>query len=129
MKHYTLHLTEGQAVALSQACELVSRLHMGQIKDLEWSVEYPGTQNREDVWALCDAMKHLMWPDYPNNANPGITSPEVHDVARVLYDLHQVIRKAIAGEKPEGSFPLVCYDTPMRTSGTECLAKCQVEEG
>lgn len=121
---YCLEITEAQARIIRDACELFSRLHMGQIDELR----HMNLSRRPDddylqTEFIIKALKLQLFPELAANAYYGIQSPEIPDSARIAYDLHQVIRRFLAGPKPEGEFSFVIYDEPMRTSEQVELAK------
>lgn len=118
----TLKINEEQAKVIRDACELFARLHMGQIDELRLLRLSPDNEYVQTEF-LFKVLKLQLFPELTANAYFGITAPEIPDKARVAYDLHQVIRKFLAGPKPEGSFPYVIYDEPMRTSQAVELAK------
>lgn len=100
---YTLTLTEDQARALSNAAELVSRLHMGQLDCLRELTCYPN-ENHEDIYRMLDDLRELMGlipKGGTRNTFFGITSPDITNTARTLFDLHQVIRHEIWRNTPD----------------------------
>lgn len=127
---YHLEVTKGQARIISQACELLARLHTGQLGELRL-LNWPDMETRDvrETEGLCMLLKEHLFPglEHPHSYH-GINSQEIPDEARVAYDLHQVIRRFLAGPKPEGGFPYVIYDEPRRTSETEELAKMRVKK-
>jgi hypothetical protein len=142
MKTYTLQVTEEQLKVISSACELLSRIQGGQIreafehlplkKDIDWSV-YHEIQDE-----LTKRMPEILedgidgWSSSFGVGHPDL--PKSHDIA---WDLYQVIRYEISTEKAiedgiiqnkgERKFPemmTVNYDTPMKFS-KEPLAKLE----
>jgi len=125
---YHLEVTKGQAKVISQACELLARLHMGQLGELRFLSLYKEARDIRETENLCMRMKAHLFPDLECYAHHDINSQEIPDEARVAYDLYQVIRRSLAGPKPEGGFPYVTYDEPRRTSGKEQLASITREK-
>lgn len=141
---YTLTLSKEQAQVLSQACEVLARLGIGQFRDaLEW---LPVTEFRPDGWhedmetigmLLSKHMKHNV-DGYRSNL--GIHHKDVSEQARIAWDLYQVIRYRTAWDraieqgivKPgeQRKWPemmQVHYDTPSKTS-TEPLATMEAKK-
>lgn len=115
----TLKITREQAKVISRACELLGRLMMGQVDE----IRHLNIRNRQSFVKtehLLKAIKLTLFPELAANAYYSITSPEIPDDSRTAYDIHQVIRHFLAGPRPEGSFPYVCYDEP-RNTGKEPL--------
>lgn len=114
----TLTMSRKQAEAIKRACDLLSRVYMGQFREvadynpgMDASVErYHGTQE------ALEHVKREAMPDYPRNAYRGIHHPELPDDARVLYDILRVIDHALAWkDNPEGGiFPR--FDEPRQIS-------------
>lgn len=140
---YTLTVTAKQAAVISQACELLTRLSLGQWH--EFIRHMPGDAFCHSI-ELEDELRPIMeeWlachPIGKNEvvidgwrSNLGIGSPDVSSEAKVAFDLHQVIRhrlawdKAVADGITDGQtrdwsrMMIVDYDDPMRY-GTEPLA-------
>jgi len=114
-----LKMTKLQAETISSACELMSRLYTGQLEELQrlfWRPQWSKLKT-ERIAKLIQQLKRecLEELDSPSSYY-GITSAEIPEIARVSYDLHQVIRHRLAGLKPPGSASFICYDPPMRTS-------------
>lgn len=136
MKTYTIELTERQAAIVSQACELVARLGINQVKEI---FEFlPIDFNNIDYSAYHDDQraiesilnKHMKKTPYNDSGEAR---------SNIAWDLYTVIRKEIAWEHAvqEGyiaskSDPRnwrkmmgVSYDDPMKTSN-QPLAKVTV---
>jgi hypothetical protein len=142
-KTYTLTITEKQARALMDACELLSRIQGGQIreafdylplkKDIDWSV-YHEIQDE-----LIRRMPEILeggidgWSSSFGVGHPEL--PESHDIA---WDLYQVIRHKLSWERAVDDGVIesensprkwsemmgVSFDPPMRF-GSEKLAKIE----
>ena len=120
---YTLHLTETQLAALSASAELLARLHMGQFSDLTTHLRVPSkfvSEFRADL----ENLKIHFGLDY--SSSWGIMNEEhVPDEARILWDIHQVIRRQLAYDHhpeitPENRWNTggwtVQFDDPYQTS-------------
>ena len=115
---YRLTLSTAQARAADKAIELLLRLKIGQFEHIpeavqDWTEDVDAfCRRRDEARPLLDALRVVF--------NPYSKDDEWHR----LYDLHQVIRKAIHDtENPEGrgvdSYP------PMCTAG-EKMARMEV---
>jgi hypothetical protein len=125
----TLTLSRKQAESIKRACDLLSRVYMGQFREV---AEYnPGVgASIESYHGTQEALEHVKreaMPDYPRNAYRGIRHPEVPDEARVLYDVLRVIDHALAWkDNPEGGiFPR--FDEPRQIS-QEPLPRISLED-
>lgn len=117
---YRLTLSTAQARAADKAIELLLRLKIGQFEEIPWAVrggDHPEEfcRKRDEAKPHLDALRKIY------GAQKG---DEWDDEWHWLYDLHQVIRKAIHdAEYPEttgvDSYPAVC------TAG-ERLARMEV---
>lgn len=122
---YELTLTEGQAQVISDALELFLRIHMGQLDSvvdvLEWQ-----RRDFETLHELRDELRKLspLATGIPcRSSYHGIHSKKIHDRSRVAYDLHQVVRHALAyARNPEPEITNIHKDAPRRSSQTEALA-------
>lgn len=110
---YTLTLTEAQARVLSSACELLSRIGMGQIEEC---AEYiPEEQIRKpDRLELKQALENL------TPLATGLSRGAYHSIAaagwmaRTAYDLHQVLRHRLAWDREPAGGIFVRFDEPHR---------------
>ena len=142
-KTFTLTLSEKQAQTISTACELMSRIHGGQIleafehlplkKDINWGVYH---EIKDD---LTKRMPEILMDGINGwNSSFGVGNkelPESHDIA---WDLYQVIRHHLSWQRavengivesmdsPREFLKMmgVNYDTPMNF-GSEPLAKME----
>ena len=118
---YRLEVSAEQARILRNACELYSRIGMGQFDRLldEFDAKWTGEEKE-----LCDRL-HVLLTGMPPNAYKSISAaPERF---RVAWDLVQIIRKQMyddSGHVPRGFAP-VDSDTPRRQSEHEALAKIE----
>jgi len=126
MRRYRLEIDEEQARTLSRACELLSRVHSGQLDEVaNVLLTAGGLANGSphavaDIVGLREGLRTLgpLVTGMPANANPGIRSPGISDEARTAYDLHQVLRHRLAWDAhPEGGCA-VSFDKPSRTDTT-----------
>lgn len=142
-KLYKLQVTEKQAQVISIACELLSRIQGGQIreafdylplkKDIDWSV-YHEIQDE-----LTKRMPEILEDGIDGwNIHFGIGSSKVHSHMDIAWDLYTTIRHKLSWDKaveqgiienensprkwPE--MMTVNYDTPMKWSN-EPLAKME----
>jgi len=121
MKKYTLTLTEDQARALSDAAELVSRLYMGQLDFLR---VFSKSDNYEAVYKALDDLRELMGlipKGCTRNAFYGISSKEISNVARTLFDAHQVIRHQIWKDTPSMPRHITWASPAMQTDDSQDL--------
>lgn len=143
-RSYLLHLTEEQAQTLSEACELYSRIGIGQLeevahmarmgvlahKDKTDGVDAESLDAAEE--ALMDAKRHIT--GMPSNASFGIHSDKVRQTFKLAWDLRQVIRHRLSWDRRgnpakrdwSGAGPMmgVNYDEPSASSGLP-LAKME----
>lgn len=110
-KHrYTISITEDQAQVIADACDLLARVHMGQLEAVRYALEYQ--IHDTEKMALFDAVLRgasaFIHP-FGRSGSYGINSPEIHERARVAFDVYQVIKQRLLsdrGEKnPRGFFP------------------------
>ena len=128
---YILELSPTQARVLCNACELYTRLHIGQFDHLIWEFmnvkDMSHIANRNDVArSLLSALRALYFPDLGTNtgASYGVGHDEQSDIA---WDIYQVVRHVQAWhEHPEGGYTVNFHD-PLQTA-QEPLAKCAVRE-
>lgn len=137
---YTITLAKRQAQIVSRACEVLSRLGIGQWREIldhlplndKLDYEQYHANVHEIGWLLSGHMKHQVdgW-----HSSLGIHSQDVRDESRVAWDLCQVIRHRLSWDRAveEGiveskdsprKWPemlQVVYDEPMK-AGDEPLA-------
>ena len=116
---YRLTLSTAQARAADKAIELLLRLKIGQFEEIPWAVR-GGDHSEEFCRKRDEAKPHL-------DALRNIYGAQKDDEWHRLYDLHQVIRKAIHDAEHPGTTGVDSY-TVMCTSG-ERLAKMEAERG
>lgn len=134
---YTLHLTATQAATISKACEVLSRLGMGQYKDALECLpvrEYCANGWHEDMDAIGHILKKYA-PIWGLGMGQGITHRETPETAKVAWDVYQVTRHRLAWDRAradghQGDDPprwSVDYGQPMKTSA-EPLARMEITE-
>jgi hypothetical protein len=105
-----IEITDRHAEVISRACEILSRLHMGQMSIVLHEV-FRETEP-EDRASVCLAF-HRVMPE-----GRGITSRNIREEAKIAFEIHQLLRQNLAirrnGGKANPMF--VCYDSPLKTS-------------
>lgn len=122
-KKYVLTLSEDQARCLSFASELVSRLDMGQLDCLRDFTRYPN-DNLDEIYRKLDELRELMGlipSGCGRNAYWGISSPEIKDRARTLFDIYQVIRHQLWKDDPGAPNHIVSASPAFQTDHSQCL--------
>lgn len=127
-----IKLTDHQADVLIEALDLYSRIHLGQFEEVGYIarvydisrnavVDYDAFNEFED--RIRDAKTLL---GFDRNGSYGIFNKQVNDIARVAYDMQQVLRNHLAWKRnPEGGIQ-VCFDVPHKT-GSEDLIEIEGE--
>lgn len=114
----TLKLNAEQARIVSQATELLARLHLGQIGHVMDEIIMRAditVEQAERIRELSELLGTVI-TDMPPNASFGIGSPKVPDRARVAFDIYQAVRNRLAYvRKPEGGMQ-VSFDAPSKLS-------------
>ena len=143
-----LELSEEQAAVLVEALDLYSRCLIGQFEEvgqvaLLYSVNMLDSEVRQSTYSDNPATYIAHKPDKKawdahhdftdtirklkqeylgihSNGSYGIHSEEVHDSARVAYDVLQVVRHHLAWGRHKGDCVMgtlgVSFDTPVQTS-------------
>jgi len=79
-----LKISLKQAYLISNTCEMVARLHMGQIAVLQ--------DIAPDIsFDQCKIAKQILFPKLIQGGYHGIRSEKISDDARQLFDIHQVM--------------------------------------
>jgi hypothetical protein len=110
-----LTITDKQAKLISRMCDICSRLYAGQVQELEEFHKLP----RERMLDI----KNSWFPELNNNASYGIVNTQISDNARILYDMHQVIRHWFAWRNQKNTPKTrnwseqigVSFDNPWKT--------------
>lgn len=102
---YRLTLSTEQARVADKAIELLLRLKIGQFEEIPWAIR--GCDHPEEFCRKRDEAKPYL------DALRKIYGAQKDDEWHRLYDLHQVIRKAIHDAEHPGtvgvdSYPVVC---------------------
>jgi hypothetical protein len=141
-KKYTLTITEKQARALMDACDLLQRIQLGQVREIEDNlplkkpIDYEQFHN--DMRLIGSILSHHMIDGIDGNASSlGIGNPNLPESNGILYDLYCVIRRKLAVERAveqglienenvsRNEMPItVDFDTPHKWS-LEPLAKME----
>lgn len=128
-KNFTITMSEEQVRTMSMACEVLMRLHIGQLDRI---LELPLAPNSEHEPALEDlsiARKHIeeakrLLLGFSPEASHGIRNPLVSETARIAFDLHQVCRHRLAHdcssdeELRDHVRYTVDYREPLQTAAT-----------
>ena len=127
---YALYLNEEQAKVVLQALDLFSRIHMGQVEEVDAIIRLYGiNQKTKDLDGMKNAMamfKKAAFPELSSTSYHGINSSDIDDNARVAWDIQQVLRNVIAWHKtPQGGMT-VDFDVPMRSSEKQHLPEADV---
>jgi hypothetical protein len=112
-----LEVSDIQIKAILQACDFMARLYMGQTEELRL-IKSPNGSNDLIVY---DQIKKITHPELTPNSYYSICSENIPDQARILMDIHDVIRHFLAWESQANSPETrdwvkqigVQYDTPV----------------
>jgi hypothetical protein len=127
----TVEMSEEQARVVVKALDIFSRLHMGQVSDVELFYRLLNVgQNKSfpsrEVERLCESIKFYVFPELSPGSYHSISSEKISEDARVAFDLIQALRHPMAWKRnPEGGQTVDFYD-PMKTAKSP-LAKVKVE--
>ena len=123
--NYRLTVTKKQAEIISRACELLTRVHLGQLNSVAWELMGIVKQS-EDFISLREGLNKLepLIHGYPNGGHPGIRSNKLCDTPRISWDIYQTVRQILAHQDGKEKSWRVDFDIPMKTS-EEPL--CQIE--
>ena len=108
MQKYRLELTQKQLEILLPAIDLAGRIHLGQINEVANYCNHHTNHRKTDFYEgreALEAFKKLIMPeDFGGNTAYGVHNEAVSDSARVLFDIHDVIRNKLAWDGlPPGS--------------------------
>jgi hypothetical protein len=128
MKTYELVLNKQQAIVISKALELLSRIHMGQFSEIRNL--FIKSINMQEALEIEKIIKEKIYPNLGGTGHYGITSKEINEDARVAWDIQQEIRYKISwnenpNENPNGGFG-VNFDEPLWTSKSEHRPKLKI---
>lgn len=117
---YSLQLNRRQALIVSEALDLYSRIHLGQFREVV-RPEWWNRDGKSSAETFLMQARAALFPDLGTyvGASYGITQrEEVHDAARISFDLYHAICHRLAWDRnPSGSIQ-VDYD-PIRPLGEE----------
>lgn len=100
--------------ALLSALDLFTRAHMGQLGSVSGFFHW---KDREQARSFLSAAGSAL-SGLPHHGSHGIHSPEISDLARVCWDLLQVIRYEVHHDRPSARYT-VLSNPPVRSSTTE----------
>jgi hypothetical protein len=134
-KHYKLTINEAQANTIKTACELLARVHMGQLAFVA-EVSLPWVAGTTEAYLeLKDALQNLepLATGLNKNSFHGIHSSKLPEQASIAWDLHQVIRHRVSHDRADmENTPkdfqhrmTVDYDTPLKSSKNCQLANIE----
>lgn len=117
-RKYILEIDEDQAQALSTACEIASRLAMGQFTELtnDFWFHWPADHDERDVCGNILNTVKTMLTGLDRNAYFSISSPQVEEKFKVMYDLHQVVRYQLAWDRSPADDWNVHKNEPLKVS-------------
>jgi hypothetical protein len=94
---YRLELTAKQARLVSQACELIGRLGMGQVREIFDFLPLSKTLNYREYHADVDTICiHVAKHTIQGSGHLSISSPDTPEQAKEAIDIHKVIRNRLA---------------------------------
>ena len=127
----TIVLSERQAAILVAALDLYSRVHIGQLEEVQnvlreayWTEA--GGEKLDHLAHLLEAAKSVLW-GFSRGGSFGIHHPKVPDRARQAFDIKQALRNTIARAKNPAGGIGVSYDPPHATSLEEPMPAVVVE--
>lgn len=115
---YNLTLTHEQMDVLQRACDLYTRVQMGQF----WSVAevFFSEDCYHQLRDAANALKPIAFPDLAPNGYHGICSDKTPESAKISWDLQCVMRHRQSWDKLEDTVDKrpfgVNYDTPLHTA-------------
>jgi hypothetical protein len=133
-KKWAIEVDENQLRLLAQSSELMARLLIGQVDQIHWVLSTCIKRDQQSVdWAelrdCLDEIRRIAFPDYPSgNGGPGIRSERVPEIARVLFDLQQVLEIARREAQPHDPESPRYWREPYRTSDSSKLAKVTLQK-
>ena len=129
---YVLKLREEDARIVSRACELYTRLHIGQLDELVFELMQPQpgddsfSQKQDIAKSLLMTVRSLMFPELPPFAGASHGAGHTEQDGRA-WNVHQVLRNRIAwNNNPDGGFT-VDYSDAINLLGFP-LPECTVEK-
>jgi len=141
---YNLKVSKRQLQVISQACDLLARLHMGQVGEIFDYLPMKEDVDYGKVWKIREVLSQML-PEIlvhgidGNSSSLGVGSLDLHKDSNIAIDIHDVIRHKLSWEDavekgivdseasprkwPEMVY--TSYDTPFHW-GTEDL--CELEK-
>lgn len=120
-RRYQVELSEEQVELISKACEMVARIHMGQL-DMVADVVTARTPTERFI-ELKDRLLEIepLITGMHKHAYYGIRSDQIEDKARQAFDLYQTFRHRMAWDRtPEGGM-FTQFDEPFHLSTQQSL--------
>lgn len=116
-------MDETQARVVSEALELYSRVHLGQLDELPrvtrraYIDEKTGQKvDMRTVVYYIECLKNALFPELDKNEYYGIYSDKISDRAKISFDVYQCLRNALAWHfTPDGGIT-VDFDEPLAVS-------------
>lgn len=126
-----IECNEKQAQIIQRALDLYTRIIMGQFDEVDkihrWDCGNLDV-NIDELKTACRILHDIYLPELHYGSYHGIYSPDLHDNAKVSYDIHQMLRYKISWHKfPEGGIT-VDFDSPMPASKEEFI-KVEIKDG
>ena len=124
-----MELTKEQYLILISALDTMSRVHQGQFKDVirEASESSKNLLCYEEMSAIEKAIKKYVFPELSENTYYGISSDEVSERSRIMYDILQVMRYEYSNNFKELSLGVWKYP-PIKYSKGNDLPKINIIE-
>ena len=120
-RRYTLTVTEEQAHALQDACEVAARIGMYQVHDICRFLPQASDVEKE----AADEIYEQLWDMYLKYTQQAFSDSQKPPETVTLWDLYQVIRYRLSWDAhPEGNNMSVMFDKPLRMGKCE-LAKIE----
>lgn len=129
VKKYILELTEEQAVLVMNACEMLSRLHIGQYWIISENMLHFRDENYREKKTLADAILRCAGLVLNGINNYDEPKGEKNVICNRAWSIHEVIRYTKSWhDHPEGGHT-VNFDTPLNTlPAGEPLPKCRITD-
>jgi hypothetical protein len=127
-KKIKITCTEEQANVISEAMNLYMRILMGQLENIPWELFKHG--RTFDADAMRTTMKDAVKIAFPEMVGfyYGIYQPQVHEDARIAYDIHQSIRYTLSWHNHPCGGLTRDFNKVMQTSKEEIPSVEIIEE-
>lgn len=121
----TITLSKTQADSIMAACELYSRVHMGQF---DWIMHqfmtrgdtefWRDSSQQEEVHRLMYAAREIIFPELgaSSSRDYGIVGIHVPESAKISWDLYQSLRYALIQANRSATDTDIIYSRPFQTS-------------